>query len=289
MVAMRRLLLLLLAPAPAAVADDAFPLRLKAFEEARAFTLVAGGQARVYPAVEALVATGDVRAIAPVAAYLLETITSERRLFDDMRQIQKELAESGGRCQALERELVQLDLKEKAGDRTVGPAIEQRRSERMLLERQNERRMKDIEQIDRTIGFLRELRGRLTGDCVALLKGRGTEEAAAAVAAVRRSLDVADKDQALVLVRIFAASDLAETEEQLLEILTAPKADRAVRLRAQYALARHLSRRGAEALLRLWERDPTRAGVHAQHVLSLAAKKRLGTIEDARAWVATLP
>jgi hypothetical protein len=184
---------------------------------------------------------------------------------------------------------MQLDLKEKAGDRTVGPAIEQRKSERMLLERRAERSMKDIEQIDRTIGFLRELRGRLTQDCVALLKGRKGEEAAAAIGGVRRALDVADKEQALVLVSIFAGSDLAEAEGQLLEILAAPKADRAVRLRAQYALAKHLSRRGAEALLRLWERDPARAGVHAQHVLSLAAKKRFATIEEARAWIATLP
>jgi hypothetical protein len=291
MAAMRRLLVLLLLPVPAVVAeaDDAFPLRLQAFEEARAFTLEPGGQARVYPAVEALVATGDARAVAPIAAYLLETITSERRLLEDIRRVQKEIGESAARGEALTRELKQLDLKEKAGDRTVGPAIEERKSEQMILQRQTERHIKEIEQMGRTIGFLRELRGRLVGDCVALLKGRKDAEAVAAVAGVRRALDVADKEQALLLVRIFGDSDLAEAEDQLLEILAAPKADRAVRLRAQYALARHLSRRGGEALLRLWERDPTRAGVHAQHVLSLAAKKRLDTIEDARAWVATLP
>jgi len=288
MAAMRRILPLL-AAAAVAVADDAFPLRLQAFEEARAFTLEPGGQAKVYPAVEALVATGDARAVSPVSSYVLETITSERRLLEDARRIQKEMGETMERLEAVSRELAQLDLKEKAGDRTVGPAIEQRKSERMLLERQNERRMKEVEQIDRTIGFLRELRGRLVDDCVALLKGRKGDEAATAVAGVRRALDVADKEQALVLVRIFAASDLAEAEDQLLDILAAPKADRAVRLRAQYALARHLSRRGAEALVRLWEREPTRAGVHAQHVLSLAAKKRLATIEEARAWIATLP
>ncbi|MCK6459498.1 MAG: hypothetical protein L6Q95_06345 [Planctomycetes bacterium] len=284
---MRRILPLL-AAASVALADDAFPLRLQAFEEARAFTLEPGGQAKVYPAVEALVATGDVRAVAPVAAYVLETITSERRLLEDVRRIQKEIGETVDRLEAVSRELSQLDLKEKAGDRTVGPAIEQRKSEQSLRERQNERRMKEIEQIDRTIGFLRELRRRLVDDCVTLLKGRKGEDAAAAIAGMRRALDVADKEQALVLVTVFGASDLAEAEAQLLEILAAPKADRSVRLRAQYALARHLSRSGAEALVRLWERDP-KAGVHAQHVLSLAAKRRLLTIEEARAWIATLP
>ncbi|HEX5137322.1 MAG TPA: hypothetical protein VFY93_10135 [Planctomycetota bacterium] len=287
---MRRLpLLLLLAPATVAVADDMFPLRLQAFEEARAFTLEAGGQARVYPALEALVATGDVRAVAPIASYLLETITSERRLFEDLRNIQKQLAEAASRAEAIDKELTQLDLKEKAGDRTVGPSIEERKSERAMLARQADHRAKEMEQIDRTVGFLRELRGRLVGNAVTLLKGRTGDEAKTAIAAVRRALDVADKDQALVLVRIFGESDLAEAEDQLLEILAAPKADSSVRLRAQYALAHHLSRRGAEALLRIWERDPKRSGVHAQHVLSLAAKKRLATIEEARAWVGTLP
>jgi len=290
MVAMRRIpLLLLIAPATVAIADDSFPLRLQAFEEARAFTLEAGGQARVYPALEALAATGDVRAVAPIASYLLETITSERRLLDNLRDLQKQIAGSASREEAIDKELTQLDLKEKAGDRTVGPAIEQRKSERALLDRQIDRRTREIEQIDRTIGFLRELCRRLVDGSIALLKGRTGEEVKVAIVGVCRALDVADKDQVLVLVRIFGESDLAEAEDQLLEILAAPKADSSVRLRAQYALAHHLTRRGAEALLRIWERDPKRAGVHAQHVLSLAAKKRLGTIEDARTWVATLP
>jgi len=290
MAAMRRLpFLLLLAFPTVAVADDQFPLRLQAFEEARAFTLEAGGQAKVYPALEALVATGDVRAIAPCASYVLETITSERRLFDDLRNLQKQIAESVSREEALDKELTQLDLKEKAGDRTVGPSIEERKSERAMLDRQVDRRTKEIEQIDRTIGFLRELRGRLVGNVITLLKGRTGDEAKTAVAGLRRALDVADKDQALVLVRVFGESELAEAEEQLLEILAAPKADSSVRLRAQYALVPHLTRRGGEALLRIWERDPKHAGEHAQHVLSLAAKKRLATIEEARAWVETLP
>lgn len=287
MAAMRRFLLLCL-PA-VALAEDAFPERLKAFEEALPFTLEAGGQARVYPAVEALAATGDIRAVAPLAAYLLETITSERRLFEDARKIQKEVADSSQRAETLTKELKQLELKEKAGDRTVGPAIEQRTSERSRCQRQCDQLMKSLEQIDRTIGFLRELRGRLADSCIALLKGREGAEAVSGIEGVRRALDPADRDQGLFLVRILAASDVEQAEGQMLEILSAPKADDAVRLRAQYALARHLTRRGAETLLRLWERDPERAGEHARHVLSLAAKRKLETLADARAWVASLP
>lgn len=287
MSAMRRLLLLCLPVV--ALAEDAFQECLQAFEAARPFTLEAGGQARVYPAVEALAATGDIRAVAPLAAYLLETITGERHLLEDARKTQKEAAESSARAETLTKELKQLELKEKAGDRTVGPAIELRVTERSRCQHQREQLMKVLEQKDRTIGFLRELRGRLADSCISLLKGRKGADAAAGIEGVRRALDPADRDQGLFLVHILGASDVAEAEGQLLEILSAPKAADAVRLRAQYALAKHLTRRGAETLLRLWERDPERAGEHARHVLSLAAKRKLETLADARAWVASLP
>ncbi len=287
MAAMRRFLILLL-PAVAA-AEDTFERRLQSFEEARQFTLEPGGQARVYPAVEALAATSDIRAVAPLAAYLLDTITSERRLLEDARKTQKEAAGSSERAETLAQELKQLELKEKAGDRTVGPAIEQRTNEQLRCQRQCGQLLKVIEQIDRTIQFLRELRGRLADSCIALLKGRTGAEANAGIEGVRRPLDPADREQGLFLVRILSASDVEHAEEQLLEILSAPKADDAVRLRAQFALAKHLTRLGAETLLRLWERDPERAGEHARHVLSLAAKRKLETVADARAWIATLP
>lgn len=285
---MRRLLLVLCLTA-AASAEDTFAERLQAFDEARQFTLKPGGQARVYPAAEALAATRDVRAVAPLAAYLLETITSERGLMEQVRKTQREAADSAARAEALTNDLKRLDLKEKAGDRTVGPAIERCASERLQCQRKCDQLFKGLEQIDRTISFLRELRGRLADSCIALLKGRTDAEAAAGIEGVRRALDPADREQGLFLVRILAASDLDRAEEQLLEVLSAPKADDAVRMRAQLALGKHLTRRGAESLLRLWERDPERSGEHARHVLSLAAKKKLDTIADAREWVATLP
>ncbi len=283
---MRRFLLLCL---PAVAAAEEFTDRLRALDDARQFTLEAGGQARVYPAVEGLVLTRDVRAIPPLAAYLLETITSERRIIDESRSTQKEAADAWARGEALANDLKRLELKEKAGDRTVGPAIERCMSERIECQRQCEQLIKVVEQKDRTVAFLRELRVRLADGCISLLKDRTGAEAAAGIEGVRRALDPADREQGLHLVRILAASDLERAEEQLLEILSAPKADEAVRMSVQYALGKHLTRRGAETLVRLWERDAERYGDRARHVLSAAAKKRLETTADARAWIATLP
>lgn len=284
---MRRTLLPLLLLAPLAAADDRFPERLRAFEEARKAMLEAGGQARVNPAVEALAATKDHRAVAPFATYLLETITEERRILADQRKLQREIADLGERAEALDADLKRLELKEKAGDRTVGPVIERTVAERAQCLQKYDTRMKSYEQMDRTISFLRDLRGRLADYCAELLKGRKGAEAAACIEGVRRPLDLADREQGILLVRILSSSDAEGVEEQLLEILSAPKADEAVKIRAQYGLANHLTRRGAETLLRLWENDPK--SERPRHVLSAAAKRRLETIEDARAWIATLP
>ena len=284
---MRRILLPHLLLAALAAADDRFPERLGAFEEARKATLEPGGQASVNPAVEALAATKDIRAVAPFAAYLLETLTEERRIVADQRKLQKEIADLASRGEALAGDLKRLEFKEKAGDRTLGPVIERTVTERAQCLQGADQHLKSYEQMDRTVAFLRELRGRLADNCAMLLKGRKGAEAAAGIEGVRRPLDVADRELGLLLVRILATSDAEGVEEQLLEIMSAPKADDAVRMRAQYGLANHLTRRGAETLLRLWERHPK--DERPRHVLSAAAKKRLATIEDARAWVATLP
>jgi hypothetical protein len=284
---MRRIIPLHLLLAALAAADDRFAERLRAFDEARKATMEAGGQARVNPAVEALAETKDIRAVAHFAAYVLETITEERRVVADQRKLQREITDLGERAEALASDLKKLELKEKAGDRTIGPVIERTVTERTQCLQKFEAHTKSYEQMDRTVAFLRDLRMRLADSCAELLKGRKGAEAAAGIEGVRRPLDLADREQGLIVVRILSSSDAEGVEEQLLEILSAPKADDAVRLRAEYGLANHLTRRGAETLLRFWEKDPK--DERPRHVLSAAAKKRLETIEDARAWVATLP
>jgi hypothetical protein len=284
---MRRLTILLLSAA--AVADDGFPQQLQVFEEARKFTLEPGGQAHVYPALEGLVATKDVRAVGPLAAYLLETITSERLLLEQAHKLYGKMEDSAHRLEVLARELKQLDLKEKAGDRTIGPLVEQKKAEQAACASEGRLLQKDVEQIDRTVGFLQELRQRLAEGCVTLLQGRTGDEAAEGIRGVCRALDRADHDQALLLVRILGAKGVGGSEDQLVEILSDHKVGDAVRMKAAYALVPRLTRGGAGAILKLWERDPRRLGASASHVLSLAAKKRLATIEDARAWIATLP
>ena len=121
---MRALVLLLLAAS--VFADDRFLLQAKIFEEARATTLEPGAQAKIYPALEDLVRTGDARAVKLLAAYLVDTLTLEKQLYLENRELQAKGAEVHERLGVLEKELNHLRLKEKAGDRSVGPQIQKR-------------------------------------------------------------------------------------------------------------------------------------------------------------------
>ena len=67
-----------------------------------------------------------------------------------------------------------------------------------------------------------------------------------------------------------------------------PNIDGAVVRAAQYAVVPLITRRGAEVLLEIWERDPDGRGRHARHALSLAARRKLADLAAGRAWAETL-
>jgi hypothetical protein len=277
-----------LALACAASAQDVFPGHLRVFEEARARTLEPGARARVHPAVEELLKTGDVRAVEPLLRYLVETFAFERKLFDDTKDLQKRGSDALNRSRELERELGFLRLKEKAGDTSVGPEIQKRLDERDQKERLFERVRKETERFARTIDFVRDLRETLAVGVGSLLGRLEGDRIAVGLATARRTLDIAKRDQALYLVRVLRESRLKQAEPHLLEILAHPKADEAVLRAAQYALAPLMTRQGAETLLLLWERDPDGRGRHARHALGLAARRNLADPRAARAWIEKL-
>ena len=128
---------------------------------------------------------------------------------------------------------------------------------------------------------------RPTG-CAHVLRGLEGARITTGLNGARQVLDIANREQALFLVRVLRESRLTQAEPHLLEVFAHPKVDDAVLRAAQYAIAPLMSRRGAEALLQVWERDPDRRGKHARHALSLAARRNLAGLEAARAWVKSL-
>lgn len=284
---MRPIALLLLVAA-AASAQDPFAATLERFDKAAARTLEPDAHTKVNAAVEDLVATGDVRAVKPLLQQLVATYERERILFKAVKVTQKAGADAVERATDNERELEFLRLKEKAGDPSVGPKIQKLVDEQVELTREFEEKRGETIRIDRTIAFVRDLREKLLVGCVQVLKELEGETLEAALGTARQVLDLANRDQALVLVRVLRLSGAKQAESHLLFILANLEADGAVLRAAQYAVAPLMTRRGAETLLRVWERDPEGRGKHARHAMSLAAKKNLVDLEAARTWVASL-
>jgi hypothetical protein len=285
--AMRPMAVLFLLVA-ATSAQDRFNETLRRFEKAAVRTPEPGAQATVYPAIEDLVATGDVRAVKPLLSLLVTTFEIEQGLFKTNKDLRKRGAEAFERAKALDGELEFLRLKEKAGDKSVGPEIQKRVDERDKKTRYFEQVRAETTRIGRTIDFVRDVREKLADGCAQVLKGLKDDQLTAGLNGARQVLDIANREQALFLVRVLRTSGLKAAEPHLLEVFAHPKVDDAVLRAAQYAVAPLMTRRGAQALLSVWERDPEGRGKHARHALSLAASRNLTDLAAARAWVKTL-
>ncbi|MHC4164346.1 MAG: hypothetical protein ACYSUM_19655 [Planctomycetota bacterium] len=284
---MRPIAVLLLV-AVAVSAQDPFAESLKRFERAAAGIVEPGAQAKVYPAIEDLVATGDVRAVKPLLSLLVATFEAENGLFKTNKELRRRGADAVDRAKTLDGELQFLHLKEKAGDKSVGPEIQKRVEERTKQSRLFDQMRGETVRIGRTIDFVRDVREKLAAGCAHVLKGLEGDQLTAGLNGARQVLDIANHEQVLFLVRVLRGSGSKQAEPHLLEVFAHPKVDDAVVRAAQYAVAPLMSRRGAEALLQVWERDPEGRGKHARHALSLAARRNLADLETARAWVKSL-
>jgi hypothetical protein len=287
MSAMRPIAVLLLVAAGAA-AQDRFTETLKRFQKAAAQLAGPGARAKVYPAVEELVATGDVRAVKPLLILLVSTYQTEAGLFKANKALRRRGADAVERAMTLEKELKYLRLKEKAGDASAGPEIQKRVEEFDEKTRLFDHVREESMRVGRTIDFVRDVREKLAEGCAQVLKGLEGEQRNVGLNGARQALDIADREQALFLVRVLRQCGLKEAESHLLEVFAHPKIDDAVMRAVQYAVVPLMTRRGAEALLETWERDPEGRGRHARHALSLAARRNLADLAAARTWAKTL-
>jgi len=267
---------------------DPFVTRLQVFDTATRDLTRPGARGSVNPAIDGLVESKDVRAVAPLAALVPRSEAVEKEVLSMLRKQQRIGLEAHERIEVLERELELLRLKERAGDTTVGPEIQRRLDEKKEKERFFEERRSRSEHLARVLVFLREVRDRAADGCATILRECDADQVGAGFTRLREVFDVAATSQGLFLVRILRQSARPEAEAHVLDVLAHPKADPAVIRAATFALSGGLTRRGAETLLGLWERNPSSMGERVSHVLGLVARERLETIEEARAWVASL-
>ena len=267
---------------------DPFFTRLQEFERARVQTLQPGAQGVVNPAVEGLLGTKDVRAVQPLATYLVETMQMNDLLEEQSKAIQKRAFTAYERMQSIDRELQLLRIKERAGDPSAGPEIAKRIEERQRQERVFEAAKSEVGQLGRQTDFVSSTREKLADGLAKLLAALEGDAARAGMAELCKVFDVAQREQALYCVRILRSSSHPAAEEYLLTILTHPKPDDAVVRATVHALVPVLTARGARSLIALWESSPETMADRVRHVLGLKARRSLQSLDAARAWVATI-
>ena len=281
---MRPIAVLLLVAA-AVSAEDPFAAALERFERSVAKAAEPEAQATVDLAIEALVATGDVRAVKPLLSFLATTFALEEGLHKANKEVLRRGAEATERIETLDGEIQFLHLKEKAGDTSVGPELRKRIEEHATQVRVSDASRGETRRLGSAIGFVRGVREKLADGCALVLKGLEGDQIVAGLNGARQVLDPANRQEVLFLVRVLRMSGSKQAEPHLLEVFAQPKADGAVLRAVQYAIAPVMTRRGAEVLLEVWERDPEGRGKHARHAMSLAARRNLADLEAGRAWV----
>ena len=282
-----RIGLVLVVLAAVATATDAVEAALRRLEDVRSGAIAPGARARVFPVVEKLAESGDVRAVRPLALFLVEVLQAERDVEKLITSTTKRGSAAYDRMQAIDKELVHLRMREQAGAK-VGPEIEKRDRARRGHEDIFRGVQQDVERLGRSVEFAQELREKITIGLSALIRKLSEKQSAAGIAALRQSLDATEQLQSLYLVRILRSSGRPEITTHLVEILTHTKVHESTRRAAALALASRPDKRGVEALLSLWEREPKKAGSYVRYSLSIAARRELADLEQARAWAATL-
>lgn len=264
---------------------DRFASLLKAFEEERARAFEAGARAGVYPALEALAGTRDVRAVAPLAGLLADAIRAGPALQDAFRSVQKRGNQARNRLEEIGQKLALLREREKAGATDVGPEIRRLEAERSEAARAFEQAQLDVSDLDRRRAYLDELREKLAVALTELLGALRGQTAETAISALRGTLDMASREESLYLVRILRKSKVPEAARHLVEILEHPKAPAPTLAAAASAVVPLGDVDALRAVVRLWRRDPDGAGPQVQVALSLAARREVRTPDEADAWI----
>jgi hypothetical protein len=274
--------------ASVALGQDRFPAVLKALNLAREKPFSPGARARVAPALEEIVGLKDARAIQPLAAFVVQTLIAEDRLFREMIETQKRGAKARRRSDEIETQLKHLDVRLRAGATDVAPQIDALKRERDAMDNAFRVVSHAVDAQQRAVNYARDLRDDLVTGCVTILRVIKSEQVPAALIALSRSFDIAKEHETLLLVRMLRGCKRAEAAKHLIEIVTHPTVATGPRRQAASALATLPGREGIEVLIKLWERDPKGAGAYVRHALSLAAKRQLKDVSAAREWAKTL-
>ena len=270
------------------MAQDKYRAAHDSFMSRRPYFYGAGARSLAYPAVEALIACKDPRAIVDLAAEIPVSMKADEQVRKLVHAEQLRGNEAVLAASALDKHIVFLNDKLKAGGADDGE-LAKKREELVAAERVFETVVKNVRDLEARIEYIAELRERLAAGAVSLAKTLEGEPAARVLPRVRAAFDARDLEQSLYLLRIIDACQDPAAVPQLIAILEEPKAHRATVRGAARALAARKDPAGTKALIALWRRAPDAYGKQIGAALSLAAGRQLADPAAVEKWAASLP
>ncbi len=166
---MRHALVLLLLLPGAVLAQDKYRAAHDSFMSRRPYFYGAGARSLAYPAVEALIASKDPRAIVDLAAEIPESMKAEERVRKLVYTEQVRGSEAVLVASALEKHIVFLNDKLKAGGSDDGE-LAKKKEERASAERIFETVVKNVRDLEVRLEYIAELREKLAAGAVSLAK-----------------------------------------------------------------------------------------------------------------------
>jgi hypothetical protein len=280
--------LILAATATVAFADE--KQALEEFAKARQDPVSAAGRGRMAQATERLAKEGGAASVAVLGGFISDSDVAGAKLLLELREIKKRGALAVVDVDKYGRQIEQLHFRKQSGTTGLDPEIEACEAK---LRRAGDV-FEGVKAKASSLGRLYEqhqaARAACASACVEVLKRVPAKQVAAAADSLRAKLDVASEPQSLLVVWILRQAKRVEASSALLEIYSHPKSAARVRIEAACAVAalgdldsiRTLVGRLAGHLGSADEADRKRI----LHALSLAARQRLASLDDAKAWIA---
>ena len=244
------------------------------------------GRGRMAQAITEIESEGGARSVAILGKFLRETFRGTEKLLAEMREIKKQGALAFGAVDKLGREVEQLKHRRDSGATDLDAEIEEREAKiRRAVDEFEKAKYKSraLGELVRQWGSTRQACARA---CSRILARVPSAQVASAVESLRASTDLSADDQSLLLVWILRRANRPEASPALLDIFGEPKTPAPTRVEAACAVAALGDLESMRALVDRLDRLDEVAHKRVLAALSLAAHKRLSSLDEVKAWLA---
>lgn len=281
-----RLIAILLILSSALLASE--KVLLHTFQEASADAYSPAGKTRMQRAIEELGSKGGEASAKALAHFIRRSLTDVDAARTERVVIEKRGWKAHAGIKRLKKELDHLHHRESAGATDIGPQIAARQTRLVAMKKALDLAKRNTLRVMKLQDMMIKQRERAAIACASILRRLDPEQFANVLVTLRSTLDVDNRDESLLLVRMLRASQRKQAAAPLLDIFSHPKTIEGARIEAACAVAALSEGRSTRELIDRVRKDENFARARVMHALSLAARRKLKDLDAASEWAKTL-